>query len=221
MNLFSRISSILKGHFFSGLFIVIPLAVIGWIALWVFDFLWQLQLLIPAPLRPENFIPNEGAVQLVNFLLTVAAALALAFFISFLGWSSKHFIGKKVLEWIGEVIQRIPVIRSIYSALDQLLRTIASGGGKQFSRVVYVEYPRKGTWVIAFVTAPARGFQGGSDPNQHYLNLYIPTTPNPTSGFHLIVAESEVRDSNMKVEEAFKTLLSLGIAQAEGGRGES
>lgn len=220
MQIFSKCSTILKSHFFTGLFVVIPLAVIGWITYWVLGFLWQLQLLIPMSLRPENFILNEVAVYFVNILLTLGAALFVAFMISFLGWSSKHLVGKTILEWISEVIQRIPVIRSIYSALDQLLRTIASGGGKQFSRVVYVEYPRKGMWVLAFVTAPAKGFQVNSEKSEMYLNLYVPTTPNPTSGFHLIVAESEVRESHMKVEEAFKTLLSLGIAQGEGGRSE-
>jgi uncharacterized membrane protein len=210
MEIFSRFSALLKSHFLSGLFVVIPLAVIAWIGAGLLGMLWQIHTLIPDSLKPENFIPNEGLVHLVNLGITVGVAALLALGISFLGWSSKHIIGRKVLEWVGEVIQRIPVIRSIYSALDQLLRTIASGGGKQFSRVVYVEYPRKGTWVLAFVTGPAKGW----DLKENYLNIYVPTTPNPTSGFHLIVAESEVRESHMKVEDAFKTILSLGIAQS-------
>ncbi len=101
------------------------------------------------------------------------------------------------------------MVRSVYSALDQLLRTLAAGGGKQFNRVVYVEYPRKGIWALAFVTGPAREKH---IPEGH-LNIYIPTTPNPTSGFHLIVSEADVRESGMTVEHAFKTILSLGIAQ--------
>jgi uncharacterized membrane protein len=101
------------------------------------------------------------------------------------------------------------VIRGVYSALDQLLRTLANGGGQQFNRVVYIEYPRKGLLAIAFVTGPARG---PAVPPGH-LNVYVPTTPNPTSGFHLIVPENEVRESLLKVEDAFKTILSLGLAQ--------
>jgi len=222
MQLISKCASLLKSHFFSGLFVVIPLAVIGWIASSIFGLLAQVQMLVPDRLKPENFIPNESLAQLVNVGITVGVILSIALLISLLGWSSKHFVGRKALEWIAEVIERIPVIRSIYSSLDQLLKTISSGGGKQFSRVVYVEYPRKGIWVIAFVTAPANGFApNGTPTTEKFLNLYVPTTPNPTSGFHLIVAESEVRESYMKVEDAFKTLLSLGIAQSDATRGET
>ena len=105
------------------------------------------------------------------------------------------------------------MLRSIYGALEQLLHTLAQGGGAQFRRVVYIEYPRKDVWALAFVTGPARapGFPDG------YLNVYVPTTPNPTSGFHLLVAEAEVRPSELSVEEAFKTILSLGIAQSSIG----
>jgi len=90
---------------------------------------------------------------------------------------------------------------------------MAAGDKQQFSRVVYVEYPRKGTYALAFVTSTARSPVENS--KEIFLNVYVPTTPNPTSGFHLIVSESEVRDSNLSVEEAFKTILSLGIAQTE------
>jgi uncharacterized membrane protein len=160
------------------------------------------QQLLPESLRPEN-----SAMSLV---ITIGMALMLAILVSLLGWISKQYIGKKTLLGIEYLIQRIPVIRSIYSALDQLLKTLAAGGGQQFSRVVYLEYPRKGIWALAFVTGPAHG---PNVPPRH-LNVYVPTTPNPTSGFHLIVPEDDVRDSHMKVEDAFKTILSLGIAQS-------
>lgn len=189
--------------------IVIPFGVISWIILGVVRTLWQLHTIVPDQWKPENVLPNPGLAHLINLLFTVGAAFTLAICISFVGWSSKQFIGRKILEWIGDVIQHIPLIRSIYSALDQLLRTLASGGGKQFNRVVYVEYPRKGVWTIAFVTGPAKG---AGIPEGH-LNIYVPTTPNPTSGFHLIVPEADVKEAQMKVEEAFKTILSLGIAQ--------
>lgn len=210
-RIFQNLSSLLKGHFFAGLLIIIPLAVIGWIVVTVVTWLWHLHTFVPEAWRPESYVESYSAAMLLNLMFTLAAALALALGLSFLGWGSKQYLGRKVLEWIGEIIQRIPVIRSVYSALDQLLRTMASGGGQQFSRVVYVEYPRKGAWTLAFVTGPARGPEG--EPS--FLNIYVPTTPNPTSGFHLIVPESDVRDSHMRVEEAFKTILSLGIAHSD------
>jgi uncharacterized membrane protein len=213
-----RIIQILTRHFLAGLFIVLPIGVIGWIIGSVFGLLWKLPYLLPTNLQPENiFFDHETIIQLVNFVVTIAATLALAFAVSFVGWVSKQYIGKKLLDVLAEIISHIPVIRSVYSALDQLLKTLASNDGGQFSRVVYVEYPRKGIWALAFVTGPARG---PNVPEKH-LNVYIPTTPNPTSGFHLLVPENEVRESHLSVEEAFKTILSLGLAQTELARSGS
>lgn len=211
MKLF-EIAKPLKRHFLAGLFIVIPIGVIGWIIGAAMGLLWKFPYLLPDNLQPDNiFFDHATIAGFFNFLLAVTATLICAFAISFVGWASKHYLGRKALEFVAEVIARIPVIRSIYSALDQLLKTVASGDNGQFSRVVYIEYPRKGTWALAFVTGAAKS---PGIPDKH-LNVYIPTTPNPTSGFHLIVPEGEVRDSHLSVEDAFKTILSLGIAQAE------
>ncbi len=212
---FKTVTALMRAHFFAGLLVVIPLAVIGWMITAALGALWELHTFLPEQWRPENFADPVLAL-LVNVAFTAALALVLAFGVSMLGWSSKQFLGRKVLDFLAEdVIQRIPVVRSVYSALDQLLRTMAAGGSQQFSRVVYVEYPRKGVLALAFVTGAAKG------PNlpPGYLNVYVPTTPNPTSGFHLLVPESEVRESHLSVEDAFKTLLSLGIAQG-GAPGE-
>lgn len=199
----------LKNHFFAGLLVVIPLGVIVWLLGAVFQILKQVHQFLPENWKPDNFIDDPAIATLINGLFTFGLVVLILVGVSFLGWASKQFLGKKILEMLGGLIQRIPVIRSIYSALDQLLRTLAAGGGQQFNRVVYIEYPRKGVWAIAFVTGPV---QTRALP-EGLLNVYVPTTPNPTSGFHLIVQESEVRESHMKVEEAFKVLLSLGIAQ--------
>ncbi len=208
-----KIRSLLRSHFLAGLLVVIPLGVIAWIVGAAVGALWQFREFIPVELRPESLFANQTLAQFMNLLLALGVGVLLAFAISMVGWASKQFLGKKALDLIGELIQHIPVLRSVYSALDQLLRTVASGSGQQFSRVVYVEYPRKGCWALAFVTGPARG---PAAPENH-LNVYVPTTPNPTSGFHLIVPENEVRESQMKVEEAFRTILSLGIAQPTRG----
>lgn len=208
-----QIFTILKKHFFAGVLIIIPMAVIAFILQYALSLLWSLRMVFPEAWLPENLFDNWAVAGLLNLLTVALLTLGLAFLVSLLGWSSKRYFGRKFLEIVAETIQRIPVIRSIYSALDQLLKTMASGGGQQFSRVVYVEYPRKGAHALAFVTGPAR--MPGS--TEHYLNLYVPTTPNPTSGFHLIVPETDVRDSGLSVEEAFKTILSLGIANGGAG----
>jgi uncharacterized membrane protein len=207
-GLISQFFALLKRHFFAGLLVLAPLGVIAWIVVSAAGALWRLHLLLPESWRPDP----EGAA-IFDTLFTLGAALVLALAISALGWASKQYLGEKLLEVVGHLIERIPVIRGVYSALNQLLKTMAADGSQQFNRVVYLEYPRKGVWAIAFVTSPAKG---RGVPAGH-LNVYVPTTPNPTSGFHLIVPEADVRDAHMAVEEAFKTLLSLGIAQPTGG----
>lgn len=200
---------LLRRHFLAGMLIVTPIFVIGWILGAIVGVLWKIPAYLPEQWQPSILFHDPSLALMTNLIFTVAVTILLAIGIAFVGWVSKHYIGRKALEFVGEVIQRIPVIRSVYSALDQLMRAFGAGDGQQFNRVVYLEYPRKGSWTLAFVTGPARG-QG--IPSDH-LNVYVPTTPNPTSGFHLIVAEAEVRDSGLSVEEAFKTILSLGIAQ--------
>jgi uncharacterized membrane protein len=202
---------LLKSYFLAGMLVLIPFGVIGWILLALFEAIWRLHGLLPRGWMPPDVAQDQAFFMLINVAFTFGVLVTAAFGISILGWASKHFFGRKTIEFFGDIINHIPVIRSVYSALDQLLRTIAADGGQQFSRVVYVEYPRRGMWTLAFVTGPARAFPA---PERH-LNVYVPTTPNPTSGFFLIVPESDVRESNLRVEEAFKNILSLGIAQGE------
>lgn len=205
-----RFTALLRSHFLAGVMVVVPIGVIVWIALAALQTVWGLQDWLPTSWQPENWMPSRTLAALVSVLIMLATTLLLALFTSLVGWISKQLLGKKILEFVAEhLIQRIPVLRGIHKALDQLLRTLAQGGGQQFNRVVLVEYPRKGLWSLAFVTGPAT--LPGIPPG--HLNIYVPTTPNPTSGFYLIVAEAEVRESHMSVEEAFRTLLSLGIAQ--------
>jgi uncharacterized membrane protein len=190
--------------------ILIPLAVIVWMLSGFAQFLWSIQELLPESLRSSLLIEHEIWALAVRALLTMVIGLALAVLVSLLGWASQQYFGQKLLEWIAEVIQRIPVVRSVYSALDQMMRAFGSGGGQQFSRVVYLEYPRQGTWTLAFVTGSTRG----GPSNESCLNVFVPTTPNPTGGFFLIVPENQVREAKMGVEDAFRTILSLGVAQA-------
>lgn len=206
-----RLGALLRSHFLSGLLVVTPFGVILWMAVVALQTLWGLRKVVPDAWRPEAWMPEPALAWLVDLALLAGLAIVLALGVSLVGWVSKQLLGQKMLDYVaGHVIQRIPVLRSVYGALEQLLRTFAQGGGHQFHRVVYVEYPRSGVWTLAFVTGPARlpGFPDG------HLNVYVPTTPNPTSGFHLIVAEAEVLESPLGVEEAFRTILSLGIAQS-------
>lgn len=211
-------ASLFRRHFLTGVFVLIPFVVVAWILGKIFAAMWTLHLLIPDEWKPiHHFEPITA--QLLNFAITVGLTLIFAFLVSMLGWFSKKIIGAKVLTFLSRLVQRIPVVRAVFSSLNQLLKTLSTGDKKQFSRVVYIEYPRHGSWALAFVTSPARSpLAAKNSPvnaNEKYINVYVPTTPNPTSGFHLIVPESEVRDSYLSVEEAFKTILSLGMASEQ------
>jgi uncharacterized membrane protein len=200
----------LREHFFSGVLVLIPIGVAIWLLGTVVSTLWQLQEVLPDAWRPESYLTDSTLRFVVNLGIVLTSTLILSALIGLVGWVSHRFLGQKILEFLSQAIQRIPVVRSVYSALDQLLKTLAANGDQQFNRVVYVEYPRAGVWTIAFVTGES--LQPKIQSDQVFLNVYVPTTPNPTSGFFLMVPENQVRESGMKVEEAFKTILSLGIA---------
>lgn len=204
--------SLFRKHFLTGVFVLIPFAVVAWLLGKIFAALWTLHRLIPEEWKPIYHF-DEYTAQLLNFAITIGLTVLFAFFVSGLGWFSKNILGARILRFFSGLVQKIPVVRGIFSSLNQLLKTMASGDKQQFSRVVYLEYPRRGTWALAFVTGTANAPLANS--GESFLNVYVPTTPNPTSGFHLIVAESDVRDSFLSVEEAFRTILSLGIAQGE------
>ena len=200
--------ALLKKNFFAGLLVLLPLVVIGWIASRVFVTLWGLRNLLPDHWLPENIFQDPAISGLVNIVFIVCAVVLLAAGVSFLGWTSKLYLGRKILGLIAEVIQHIPVLRGVYTSLVQLLNALTLGGTNQFSRVVYVEYPRRESWTLAFVTSSARIPQIQSA----LLGLYVPTTPNPTSGFYILVPEKDVIDADMGVDEALKTIISLGLA---------
>ena len=208
-----RLYAALARHFFAGVLVLTPLAAVLWIVWGVLELMWRLPNLLPAVWRPDNLLDSATAAGFLRTALVLAGLLVVTAAVSVLGWLSTRFLGRRVLEAIDEIIDRIPVLRSIYSALGQLLKTMAPGGGRQFRRVVYVEYPRKGLWTLAFVTGESKSEEF---PFGH-LCIYVPTTPNPTSGFYLVVPESDLKSSNMSVEEAFKTILSLGVAQGGAG----
>lgn len=210
---FPRLGSLLRSNFLAGVFVILPLAVSGYLLLIVVDKLWRIKDLIPEHWLPEA-LQHPALGFLFNVVFTAASTLILALLISAMGWFSKQYLGQKVIRFVSEILHHIPILRSVHGALEQLLSTISKGEGNQFSRVVLVEFPKAGMYSLAFVTGVSRIDR---DLPGH-INVFIPMTPNPTSGFYLIVPESSVRETQLTVEEAFRTLLSLGIAQPQNGK---
>ncbi len=201
-----NIQSIIKDHFLSGLLIIAPILIVTIVFLWIFG--GVLGWIERVPLALIFTRADDELAGLIRFVLSLGILFAGIILVSMVGFFSRLYFGKKVLQWLGEGIEKIPFFGAIYASLKQLFTAISSGGGKQFSRVVFVEYPRKEMWSVAFVTGQAafKGLPPGC------LSVFIPTVPNPTSGFHLMVQEKDVIESGLRVDEAFKLILSLGVA---------
>jgi uncharacterized membrane protein len=191
-----------KKYFITGLLIWIPIVVTIWVLKFIFDFLDQSLLLLPVAFQTESWlgvhIPGLGAI------LTVAVVFAT-------GFLATNFVGAKLIELWHDVLNRIPVVNSIYSSVKQISDTLFSSSGQAFRKAVLVRWPHQGAWTIAFIT----GTPGG-DVVKHIppdcLSLYVPTTPNPTGGYFVIVKRSDVVELDMTVDQALKYIISMGVA---------
>ncbi|MDR0997314.1 MAG: DUF502 domain-containing protein [Zoogloeaceae bacterium] len=195
--------TLLKRYFITGLLIWVPLGITAWVLSLVIQLMDSSLLLLPEKLHPEKLfgfnIPGLGA------LLTLAVV-----FVS--GVLATNFIGQKLVRYWEGLLARIPVVNSLYHGVKQVSDTVLSPNGNAFRKALLVQYPRPGVWTIAFLT----GHPGGDvvhhlDNPQQWVSVYVPTTPNPTSGFFLMMKNEEVVELKMSVDEALKYIVSMGV----------
>lgn len=194
-------------YFVAGILAFAPLGITVWAIGWIIQRLDNLllprllSLLFPALEEPPR-IPLVGAL----FTLLV---------ILLMGVIVRHFFGAELVRAWERLLSRVPVARTIYGGVKQLLEAIfTSNRHSRFNRVVLIEYPRKGIYAIAFTTGPARGrIQDATE--RYMINCFLPTTPNPTSGFYLLVPDDEIIEVSLSVEEAFKLIMSAGLVSPE------
>jgi uncharacterized membrane protein len=202
----------LRGNFLTGLIVVIPLGltayliwvVTGWIDSWVLPFVphsWTPDALIERYLGEDTSFGVRG-FGLVFFLI----------FTTLVGWIAKGIIGRSFIHWTERTVDRLPVVRSVYTGLKQIAETVFSTGKPTFDRACLIEFPRTGMWSVGFVAGEAKGevaarLAGG----ERHLTVYVPTTPNPTSGYVVFMPESEVTMLDMTVEDAAKLIISAGL----------
>jgi uncharacterized membrane protein len=191
----------MKKYFITGLLIWIPLAITIWVLKLVVDVLDQSLLLLPAALHTEKWlgvhIPGLGAILtvLIVFLTGVFAT---------------NFFGAQLVELWHEILHRIPVVNSIYSSVKQISDTLFSSSGQAFRKALLVQWPNEGMWTIAFLTgAPGGGVAEHLPPD--CVAVYVPTTPNPTGGYFVIVARKDVVELEMSVDQALKYIISMGV----------
>jgi uncharacterized membrane protein len=202
---------LIRRYFITGLLIWAPLG----ITLWVLDLLVsamdQTLLVLPQQWRTENWlgvhIPGLGVVM--SLLIVFATGLLAA-----------NIIGQRLVKFWEGVLARIPVVNSIYTGVKQVSDTLFAPGGQAFRKALLVQWPSSGMWTIAFLT----GTPGGDVANHlkgDYVSIYVPTTPNPTSGYFVMVAREAVIELDMSVDEALKYIISMGVASPDGSGGKS
>ena len=188
----------LRNYFIAGIVVLVPIG----ITLYLTRFFISISSkLIPNELNPNSYLPF--AIPGLEILLAII-------FITIIGSLSLSFIGKKILKIFNDILKRIPILRTIYSAIGQMTETLAPKKGSKKS-VVLVEYPRKGSWAVGFATRENDG-EISKKTNTNLINVFVPTTPNPTSGFLLMFPKDEIIYLDMTFEEASKFIVSAGTS---------
>jgi len=190
-----------KKYLITGLLIWIPIVITIWVLKVIFDALDQSLLLLPAQFRTENWlgmhIPGLGAI------LTVLVVLLTGVF-------ATNFFGARLVQLWHDVLHRIPVVNSIYSSVKQISDTLFSSSGEAFRKALLVQWPREGMWTIAFMTGTPGGEVAKHVPPD-CIAVYVPTTPNPTGGYFVIVPRKDVIELEMTVDQALKYIISMGV----------
>ena len=190
----------MKKYFITGLLVLVPLFITIWVLTTLIHTMDQSLLLLPTSWRPKSLVGFE--VPGIGALLTLATIFVT-------GLVATNIFGQQLIVLWESFLARVPFVKTIYSSVKQVSDTLFSDSGNAFRKAVLVQYPRHGSWIIAFVT----GAPGGDVVNHlhgDYISIYVPTTPNPTSGFFLMMPKADVIELEMSVDEALKYIISMG-----------
>ena len=214
-NLIKQPSGLLAGlrnSFLTGLVVIAPVAltiwliwsVIGWIDGFVLPF-------IPNLYHPDNIL-NTIFGQDVAINIRGLGVVVFLLFTTFVGWIAKGFLGRSLIRFGENLVRRMPVVRSIYSGVKQIAETVFAQSDRSFEKACLIEYPRKGIWAIGFISTDAKGeVKYKVKAQSDLLSVFVPTTPNPTSGFMLFFPRSDVIELDMSIEDAAKLVISAGL----------
>jgi uncharacterized membrane protein len=192
----------LRNYFFTGVIVLIPIGFTLYLSKFLINFSTKL---VPAGLNPNTYLPYS--IPGIEIVLTII-------FITVVGGLSLSFLGKKFLQLIDDLFKRIPILRTIYSAIGQMTDSFRNSEGNK-KGVVLIEYPRKGSWAVGFSTKENRG-EIKNKTGKELVNVFVPTTPNPTSGFLLMFPKEDLIYLDMSFEEASKFIVSAGTSNPKG-----
>ena len=191
----------LRKWLLSGLLVIVPVVITFLVLEWVVGLLDQTLQILPMAWHPDRVlgvhIPGFGVILTLVILLVVGATVS-------------NFIGKKLVQWGDAVVTRIPVVRSIYSSVKQVSDTLFSESGNAFRTAVLVQWPREGVWTVAFITGSPSG-EVAAYLRDEYVSVYVPTTPNPTGGYFVILRKSDCIELDMSIDAALKYIVSMGV----------
>ncbi|MFV0358627.1 DUF502 domain-containing protein [Tropicimonas sp.] len=202
----------LRSSFLTGLVVIAPVGLTVWLIWtvvgWVDAFVLPL---VPSAYQPDTFFRRVfGEDTTIN--VRGMGVFFFLFFTVLVGWIAKGVIGRSLIGWAEGLVDRMPIVRSIYSGVKQIAETVFAQTESKFDKACLIEYPREGLWAIAFVSTSAKGEVSRNIPrNERIMSVFLPTTPNPTSGFLLFVAESDLIYLDMSVENAAKLVISAGL----------
>lgn len=197
-----RIVARLRNYFFTGLVIAAPIYITIYLTLWIVELMDQWFLpFVPERYNPEHYLP----VSVPGLGLILAFVL-----LTLLGAFTANLFGRTLVSFGQNLLHRMPVVRNIYGAVQQIFETVMSQRDTSFQDVGLIEYPRKGLWAIVFITAETKG-EIAMRTGEEMVSVFLPTTPNPTSGFLLYVPRKDIHILNMTVEEAAKLVISAGL----------
>ena len=198
----------LRNYFLTGIIVTAPIALTIYLTWQFIDWVDSQAIpLLPAKYNPENYLP---------FSLPGLGLLISVVILTFVGFLTANIFGRTLLRAGERLVNRMPVVRSIYGAFKQILETVLSQSSNSFRQAVLVEYPRRGIWTVAFVTGETEG-EVAQRLDDEMINIYVPTTPNPTSGFLLMVPRRDLIFLDMPVEDAAKYVISIGVIAPEMG----
>ena len=195
----------MKKYLITGLLVWVPLAITAWVLQSIVNTLDSSLQLLPPSWRPEHLFGVE--IWGLGAVLTIIAVMLT-------GVVASNLLGQRLVRFWENVLSRIPVVKSIYSSVKQVSDTLLGPGGQAFRQTLLVQYPREGSWTIAFQTgSPAP--EVAAKLSEEHVNIYVPTTPNPTSGFFLMMPKREVIELDMSVDAALKHIISMGVVPPE------
>lgn len=186
-----------KHYILTGLFSILPIAATYWIVVKLFHFFSK-----PGSTIVEIIFSDKVPLyipELTGFILTIL-------FIYIIGILVSNVLGKRVYLWMEGILSRIPIINSVYRTIKQIITTISSPDREAFKKVIYIEYPRKGIWTLSMVTGESSNKKG-----EKFYHIFVPTTPNPTSGYMLYIPQKDTQESNMSIEDGLKIIISGGM----------